>query len=299
VSTPAELLMSYQEGAGDPEVLLVELRKILEAGGPDAADSLARVIRDQTLARSPGVIWSLLAARFASATSELIFAVAEAKRAPPSGRDLGSDLSPENRGDGLVTWSSETLAQVQQLAGEALPDLGSRVQSKPTRRLIHRTIWKTLAVAVGIVFTGAIAFMATRSTDGKEAPSPKLKPDRRATVHTACGPMKIDQLEISERFPPGCRAGDGMCQRGKDSEPMLIVWMSGGQDDCLSRVRVSRFYDGVAVRDSAGRESEASAGGNWRDGRYFFLFVLHGQDERYTLHVPGSGSLEINLTVPQ
>lgn len=127
------------------------------------------------------------------------------------------------------------------------------------------------------------------------APSPPpAQPGGEAALNTAAGALKIDQVERSDRFPPGCSPSPFGCDQVIPGYQILIVWLAPA--DGRAAGTVSGLFEaskGVYITwDDDSREERYSAG--LYRGRLFIAFTPPAEPKTFTLVWPGNPPQTLN-----
>ena len=89
----------------------------------------------------------------------------------------------------------------------------------------------------------------------------------------------IDEVEISDRFPPDCEEGSVTCYAYEEYN-YLILWLQGGDPPSV-----------VYVTDSAGERYDLGSG-RWI-GRTYLAQRVPASASGFTLHVPGVEPIDL------
>ena len=103
-------------------------------------------------------------------------------------------------------------------------------------------------------------------------------------VTISSGTFTIVKVETSDRFPPDCETGSGMCQQAKPGYQILVVWLEPqGDVDAMTRaIEVQKEATSATVTAANGSKSSGVGGGMYKS-EWFILFTPPAADSDFTL----------------
>lgn len=106
-------------------------------------------------------------------------------------------------------------------------------------------------------------------------------------IEIAAGSLAIEEVELAERFPPGCDPGPG-CDQAKPGYRVLVVWLKALEGEAAD-VSGDLFEasNGVYVVGASGTRTQRYLGGLW-EGRLVVAFTPRVSEHGFTLHWPGN-----------
>lgn len=124
-------------------------------------------------------------------------------------------------------------------------------------------------------------------------PPPAPQPADKAILNTAAGPLRIDGVELSDRFPPGCNPNSFTCDRAAPGYQILIVWLAPADGRAPGDVRnlFDASRDVYISWDANSREKRYTGG--LLSGRLVMAFTPPAGLRTFTLVWPGNQPIAI------
>ena len=109
--------------------------------------------------------------------------------------------------------------------------------------------------------------------------------------------LVIEEIVISDRFPPDCDSSSFSCSVSVDTHSLLIIWLEPDEPDVDPNDYSDALFESIGVatiEDSQGRISD-SIGAGLRDSRLMLLFQPERGETQFTMRYPGSDPIEIEV----
>jgi hypothetical protein len=148
----------------------------------------------------------------------------------------------------------------------------------------HRKLLQHIVgVTLGIVFLVAC---------GSSAP--------KAEIETSQGTIIVQEVQLTDRFPPDCTDESATCDQAQEGYRHLIVWMGwsdaagpGISVDALGKLTTFTAESGEAyVTSGGGSQIELGANG-MEAGRLFLLFRVPNDARDFTLYWPNNPPVDL------
>jgi Ca2+-binding RTX toxin-like protein len=123
----------------------------------------------------------------------------------------------------------------------------------------------------------------------KPKPKPPPPPPAQRTIKTTVGTLRITDVTLADRFPPGCTLGTAFCDRAPTGRQVLVVWLArtdGGSASDLAD-KLDAASRGAYVLGSDGSRGDRYAEG-LLSGRLLVAFTPPASARGFRLFWPGN-----------
>lgn len=149
---------------------------------------------------------------------------------------------------------------------------------------------KSLQQLIGIV--SVALFLA-----GCTVPTPT--PASMGEVVTPTGRFEIVQVEISDRFPPGCTPATPGCQQAASGYKVLVIWLNpkDSLDPMEGGIRLQKDASSAYLTASDGSRTKG-AGGGLISEKWFILFTPPTSASNFTLDWFDNPPIKLGTSTP-
>lgn len=111
-------------------------------------------------------------------------------------------------------------------------------------------------------------------------------------LSTPAGPFEIEEVQLTDRFPPDCVSGSvGGCSVAKSGYQVLIVWVAPPEEfegNLKQAMTAEKPY--VSLEDGSQLDFAISG---IASQRYFLAFTPPSSETNFTLHWPDNPPIEL------
>jgi len=118
-------------------------------------------------------------------------------------------------------------------------------------------------------------------------------PAPTASIKTAEGDLVIKDIQLTDRFPPGCTSDIPGCSLAEPGHQVLLIWLELKDASDPSAFSMSDLSEGAYVTASDGSRAESFSTGWTRDEGQFVAFAITSTAGEITLHWPGNPPISL------
>lgn len=175
--------------------------------------------------------------------------------------------------------------------------LGTRPATGVPRGLLApaRILVVALLLAAAVGCDGASQSQDRTSAEqaSEEEASEEESDSALAEIHTSAGVFSIEDVEITDRWPPDCGDLSPTCSAPEPGYKVLVVWLDPGSAEDVTGT-LAGVYSSLYVVDSEGERTKGFAGGMVSE-RFLVAFTPPESSSGFTLHWPDNDPIELDI----